>query len=111
MATRKRRTRNTNGTRARRPVVRVTGALGFKDLGAVAHKVLDAQGRETVYLEGRGYGKLLARQLAETYQDAGFRVTGSSAHGYVVEDHYGVRGRIDVVDAVGVFGHVVKNVL
>jgi len=110
-ATRKAARAPKNKARARRarPLVRVTGALGSKDLGAVAHKSLDAMGHEVTYLDGRGYGKMLARQLAETYQDAGFRVTGSSAHGYVVEDRYGVRGRIDVVDEVGPFGPVVSS--
>ena len=50
--------------------------------------------------------QLLARQVAETYQAAGFRVDGSSAHGYVVADRYGPVGRIDVVDVEGPFGHV-----
>jgi hypothetical protein len=97
-----------NKARARkRPYVRVTGALS-RDYGRGPQGQRYIGEEQEVYLEGRGYGKLLARQMAETYQAAGFRVTGSSAHGFTVEDRYGVRGRIDVVDVVGPFGRVVS---
>lgn len=102
MAARRTARRPTQKARARRPLVRVTGTLA---LHQYVGEVLFRQDQAT-YLEGRGYGKLLARQVAETYQAAGFRVDGSSAHGYVVADRYGPVGRIDVVDVEGPFGHV-----
>lgn len=83
-------------TRRQRPRVVVTGAL--------AHTF--GQGLETYEVDGRGYGKLLARQVAEAYQEQGFRVEGSSAHGYQVYDRYGLRGTIEVRDVVGPFGAV-----
>lgn len=71
--------------------------------------VVDTVAGSTTTLRGRGYGKMLARQLAESYMDAGLRVDGSSAHGFTVSDRYGVRGRVDVVDQMGAFGQVALN--
>lgn len=85
-------------TRARRPRVVVTGAL--------AHSF--GHGLDEYELDGRGYGKLLARQVAEQYQAAGLRVEGSSARGYQVYDAYGLRGTIEVRDVVGPFGPVAQ---